>query len=274
MRKVALLLMSLVSILGMSSVVASAQTGNATVTIVHALPKFTADVYVDGKLALDGFKPETTTQPLQIPAGGHHVAIREVGAAPTSKPALAGTVRLDAATNYSLVAHYDAKGQPELSVYRNDLSPVPAGRCRVVVRNAATPPPVSLSVKGQADDAVFADLSSGQDDQKIVPPGKYTVRVLSASQSRGMVAPQTLNVNEGTSYLLYVIGSSPQGTLNLMVQPLRVRSAPKGVPTGNGGFAAPSGMPAWAGALGAVTAILLVGSGFMLARRPRRWTAG
>lgn len=78
---------------------AQARPARTTVTVLHALPGFTADVYVNGKLTLSGFEPETATDPLELPPGRYRIAIRDVGAAPTSEPALAGTVTLKAGEN-------------------------------------------------------------------------------------------------------------------------------------------------------------------------------
>src|SRR5713101_4733353 len=54
---------------------ASGTASNASITVLHGLPQFTADVYVNGKLLLDGFKPESVTQPISVPAGTYHIAI-------------------------------------------------------------------------------------------------------------------------------------------------------------------------------------------------------
>ncbi|HJV05598.1 MAG TPA: hypothetical protein VJ868_10095, partial [Actinomycetota bacterium] len=43
---------------------ARAKSRESLVTIVHGLPQFTADIYVDGELLLSGFRPEEATDPL------------------------------------------------------------------------------------------------------------------------------------------------------------------------------------------------------------------
>ena len=79
---------------------AQAAPATATVTVLHALPGFTADVYVNGKLTLSGFKPETAAGPLELPPGRYRIAIRDVGADPASEPALAGAVTLKSGSPY------------------------------------------------------------------------------------------------------------------------------------------------------------------------------
>src|SRR5438094_9556674 len=66
----------------------------ATVTIMHGLPGFTADVYVNEKLTLDGFKPKDATPALSLPAGRYDIAIRNVGESADTKPALQASVKL------------------------------------------------------------------------------------------------------------------------------------------------------------------------------------
>src|SRR5438093_11358615 len=111
--------------------------GTATLTVLHGLPHFTADVYVNGKLTLDGFKPAESAGPLQLPAGTYDIAIRDVGADPNSTPALEGSITLKADVNYTAIAHLTASGGRTLSLFRNPLKPVAAGRARLRLRYTA-----------------------------------------------------------------------------------------------------------------------------------------
>lgn len=83
----------------------SAVQRKGSVMIVHGLPAFTADIYLDGDLLLDGFEPTSTAGPLRVAPGRYDVAIREVGATADSPPVLSGTVRVSAGSNISIVAH-------------------------------------------------------------------------------------------------------------------------------------------------------------------------
>ena len=44
-------------------------TGNATVSVLHAVPGLTVDVYANGEELIPDFTPGTLTDPLQLPAG-------------------------------------------------------------------------------------------------------------------------------------------------------------------------------------------------------------
>src|SRR5947209_2748332 len=67
----------------------------ATVTLLDGLPGFTADVYLNGKLQVDGFRPETGTRELRLAAGTYRVAVRNVGQSASTAPVLARSVSLE-----------------------------------------------------------------------------------------------------------------------------------------------------------------------------------
>ncbi|WP_022904939.1 DUF4397 domain-containing protein, partial [Curtobacterium sp. B8] len=54
---------------------ATAASGDATLSVLHAVPSVTVDVYLDGKRALDDFTPGTLPGPMTVPAGAHSIAI-------------------------------------------------------------------------------------------------------------------------------------------------------------------------------------------------------
>ena len=116
---------------------------------MHGLRGLVADIYLDGTLVLPTFQPERSTDPLAIPAGDHLVEIRAAGAAATETPLLTQTVTVPAGFQGSLVAHLDADGNPTLTAYADDLTAVPAGESRVVVRHAAAADDVTVLLNEQ-----------------------------------------------------------------------------------------------------------------------------
>ena len=243
-------------------------TQDATVTVVHGLPNFTADVYVNGDLLLDGFKPKSEAGPLEVPPGVYHIAIRDVGASPSSEPALSGSVRLRPGANYSIVAHLDGNGEPALSAYQNPESPIPPGQARVVVRAVATLPPLTVEANGKP---VASGVPAGGQESSLVPPGSYVVEVFAGEAAEPVVPGEDLHMREGSAYVLYVVGSGRDESLGLMVQQFReLASAPSGVQSGNGGHAdqeATLGWRFWAQLLGG-TVLLLVGIVALRRRQP------
>ena len=92
---------------------ASAQdVGTADLVIVHGLRGFTVDLYVDGKLLINTFRLERSTDPMAVPAGSHLVEIREAGTGVDTTPAVTATIDLAAGNRYDAVAHVDQAGAP------------------------------------------------------------------------------------------------------------------------------------------------------------------
>src|SRR5690349_10458048 len=114
---------------------AAQETG--TVTLVHGVRGLVADIYLDGKVALQVFQPERTAGPLNLPAGAHAVEVRPAGSAPTTAPLLTATLNVPAGSRQSAVVHLSPTGQPALTVYPDDMTAIPAGQARVVLRHAA-----------------------------------------------------------------------------------------------------------------------------------------
>ena len=128
MKKIVLLFgTGLLAVLSMLAAPASAQGATGTVTVIHGIPGLTVDVYVNDKLTLEDFAPDTVTAPLELPAGTYQIAIRPANAAADSAAVLAGSATLPAGANASIVAHLDASGQPRLTVFVNDTSALAAG---------------------------------------------------------------------------------------------------------------------------------------------------
>jgi hypothetical protein len=255
MRKLLPLFTSLLIVAVPASGAMATARASSAVTIVHGLPRFTADVYVNGELLLSGFKAESTTDPLTLEEGEYDVAIRNVGSAPDSEPALQDVITLGAGLNVSIVAHLDESGSPALTVFDNDLSEIPAGESRLVMRHQAAAPAVDVVSDGET---LLTDVASGAEAETNLAVATHEVAVAMAGGGEEVVAPTELQFDEGTAQVLYLIGSAEEDTLGLMVQTVSgLQSAPSGVATGDGGLAETTGFPVWA-------AILMVGAGFVL----------
>jgi hypothetical protein len=222
-------------------------SGEGSVTIVHGLPGFTADIYVDGDLLIDGFKPTSIAGPLRVPAGSHDVDIRELGAPATSSPALSGTVDVAPGSNISIVAHLTRGGDPVLSTFENAFERLPAGRSYLVVRYVAIGPPLSVTLDQHR---VIKDLTSGGEQRVATSPGSSTIALL--SRAGNDVVPSTdIDMEEGAAQIVYVTGSiTDRFGLSLMLQSVGgTGSVPSSVLTGDGGLGAEPGFPNWGLAL-------------------------
>jgi hypothetical protein len=250
----------------LASAPASGQA-TATLTILHGLPGFTADVYLNGSLALDGFKPESSTPPLDLASGTYRVAIRNVGTLASSKPALSATLTLAAGHNYTAIAHLTPAGGSTLSLFDNDISTVPVGMTRVVVRNTSDVPELDLRLDGLDQ---FQALLVDRSDRAIVRHGKHSIDAVAAVGSTQLIASTPLTLSEGHVVFVYVVGSEKDKSLDFMIQDITdAFTAPTNVPSGNGGIRAYAPMPPWASWLTAFGALLAVYAGGALIRRKR-----
>jgi len=212
---------------------ASAQdAGTADLVIVHGLRGFTADLYVDGKLLINTFQPERSTDPMAVPAGSHLVEIREAGTGADTTPAVTATIDLAAGNRYDAVAHVDQAGAPTLSLFLDDVSPLPPGQARAVVRNTAATGPIDVRF---GPTVAAAALANGAGSTTLLPAGVYELAVSAAGTPTPITPTRNVTYPEGTASFMYLIGSSQAQTLDwLAVQATGLQSAPTKVPTGDG----------------------------------------
>ena len=217
MRKVpgaiAILLLLLVSSVGGVMAQGGADTG--TVTVVHAVPGLTVDVYVNNALTLPNFGPGTVTDPITLPTGDYNIDIRPAGAAADSDPVISGSATLTSGANVSIAAHLTADGSPTLTVFSNDTSPIAAGEARVVVRHTAAAPAVDVLADGAV---LVSNLSNPNQAGADVPTGSYNVSLAAAGTSQIVFDAGTLKPEAGTAYFVYAYGSLDDGTFGLLIQ--------------------------------------------------------
>jgi hypothetical protein len=212
---------------------ASAQdAGTASVVIVHGLRGFTADVYVDGTLLISTFRPERSTDPMAVPAGSHLVEIREAGTGADTTPAVTATIDLAAGSRYDAVAHVDQAGTPKVSLFLDDVSPLPPGQARAVVRNTAATGPIDVRF---GPTVAASGLANGAGADTLLPAGEYEVAVAAAGSPTPITPTRNVTYPEGTATFMYLIGSSQAQTLDwLAVQATGLQTVPTKVPTGDG----------------------------------------
>jgi hypothetical protein len=219
-----------------TTVVASAQTATGTVTVVHGLRGVVADVYIDGALALPAFQPERVTDPITVPAGPHHVEIRLAGEPATSPPAVSADLEVVADARQSIVAHLDNAGNPTVTAYLDDASPIAAGEARAVVRHTAFAGPVDVSLN---DSVVAPALAEPGTTSTEVPPATYEVAVRSPGTRDAIAPPQSADLAEGSATVMYLIGSAQAGTLSWIAEQIPdLATPPTRIQTGDSGLAA------------------------------------
>jgi hypothetical protein len=241
-RKASIIVGTLLFVVGTASATPAA-SAKASVTIVHGLPGFTADIYLDGELLLDGFEPTSTAGPLRVAPRSYDVDIREVGAPADSPPALSGTLPVTAGSNISVVAHLSRAGDATLTVFENTFRRLPAGRSLLRVRYVAAGPPLSVRFDGRV---VKEDLRIRREWGTTTAPGRHRIAFGSSSANDLLIPASDIRLEEGIAQIVYVVGSAGSDNLELMLQSVRgFRSAPSGVLTGDGGLGAEPMFPGW-----------------------------
>lgn len=247
---------------------ASAAEGDASLSVLHAVPGVTVDVYVDGALTLDDFTPGTLAGPLALPAGTYSVAVTASDAADASSPVI-GPVDLPLAANgnYTAVAHLDPAGDPTATLFTNDTSTLGAGEGRLTVRHVAAAPAVDVLAGGSP---VVTNLSNPNEQQLTLPAGTVSASVAATGTTDPVIGPADVAVAEGANTIVYAWGSLEGDSLDLAVQTIDgLHSNPDGVPAGNAGLAATNRAdtePAvWVG--GALVLLTAAVAGGLVARR-------
>jgi len=247
----------------------------AELTIVHSVPGFTADVYVNGKKELAGFGAGTMAPRVPLKAGTYHVAIRKAGSAATSKAVLAATLRLKATDDLAVVAHIGTNGMPMLTVYKNRFRPEAPGQTALVVRHVADAPPVDVYVDGRRVMRKLTHMAAGTAS---LAAGQHQVRVVVAGTQRALYEPVDISLQPGKVYVVYTVGVAKKHTLDELVDTVPVRALPPdAVPAGQSGLvdrvtgatSSPGGR-----ALGLLGALLVAIAGILLARSRlrERWS--
>ena len=231
----------------------------ATVSILHAVPGATVDVYANGKALLTDFKPGTLTDPQQLPAGSYDLKVVAAGdGADGDAVAEVENAKVPAGANVTVVAHLDADGNPTLTAYANDVSDIDAGEARLIVRHDAAAPAVDVRADG---DVAFADLENPKEGKAELPAGTISADVTLAGKDDSVIGPADLDLGEGTTTVVYAWGSAEDDNLKLAVQTIDgMGGSPGGVPGGTGGQAG-AASPATLGLLGlGLAGLVLAGS--------------
>ncbi len=210
-----------------------AHAADATVSILHAVPGATVDVYANGKALLTNFKPGTLTDPVMLPEGSYDLKVTAAGAGAGGKAIIeANDVKVPGDANITVVAHLDEGGKPILTPYVNDTSSVPAGKARLTVRHDAAAPAVDVRANGAV---AIKGLTNPNEAKAVVDAGTISADVVLAGTDTVAIGPADVTLKEGTNTIVYAWGSAADKNLALATQTIAgMHSAPGGVPAGEG----------------------------------------
>jgi Domain of unknown function (DUF4397) len=254
--------------------------GSGTVYVLQGLAGVTTDVGVDGSNVATAVAAKTVVGPLRLPAGHHVVTFSSKGTKLST-----ATVTVTAGGNVDVLGYWAAETpkMPRITVLRNDLSPVAAGRTRLVVTHGIAGPPADIRVNGKV---LFRSVANGESLSVTVPAGTYAVSALATLGGKTLLPQARLTVKARTLTRAVAIGA-PDMPSDVLVHVLPIPGpaasgdrTPSTVRTGGGGQAAalfagsgtwPSGLPRLPFALLSVGFLLLA---VRLATSARRAAAG
>lgn len=251
---------------------ASAAT-NAQLSVLHAIPGVTVDVWVNGALTLDDFTPSTLAGPLSLAPATYSVAITASNATSATDQVVLGPIDLPLADggNYTAVAHLTPAGEPTASFFTNDISRTAPGQGRLTVRHTAAAPAVDILAGGAP---VVNALVNPNEAILNLPAGTVSAGVAAAGTTEPvLIGPADVAVTEGVNTIVYAWGSLEDDNLTLAVQTITgLHTPPAGIPAGQTGEAyladqALSGSASTAWAVGAFGLLLAAAGALLVIRR-------
>jgi hypothetical protein len=189
----------------------------AKLSVLHGVPGLTVDVWVNGNLTLDDFKPGSLAGPLELAAGDYNIAITGSDAPNADNPVIGPvTVELDNGGNYTAVAHLDAGGAPTATLFTNDTkAPRNDNKGKLTVRHVAAAPAVDVLAGGTA---VIEGLSNPDEATLKLKAGTISASVAAAGTTAPVIGPVDITVEGGKNTIIYAWGSLADGTLAAAVQ--------------------------------------------------------
>jgi len=232
---------------------------DATIMLLHGIPDTDVDVVAGGEVAIAGFA-FGDMEDLSALAGTTLPGVQVVLAGTEDVAIDIGDLALPDSGNTTIVAHLDAEGTPAVAVFTNDTSEIAAGEGRLTVRHAAAAPEVDILANGEV---AFAAVPNGAEGVVDLPAGTITAEVVPAGATEPVViGPAELPIAEGTSLIVYAVGSLEGETLQVLTQSIEgLGSAPAAVNTGNSPVSQSGGLPVAALAGIALAGLAVVGVG-------------
>ena len=198
-----------------------------SVTILHAIPGVTVDLVIDGELIVPGFDAGDTQD--LTPLAGLTLNNIEARAAGGTEVVIGPIDTFDVpdSGSASVVVHLDVDGEPKLTTFFNQATPIESGNGLLTVRHVAAAPPVSVSIDNQQ---VLADIGNGEEGAVRLPAGMIEDTWITAGGRRIAAVPR-LQLEEGSQLVVYVGGSLEQNDLAFYQQVVSRSTINSTVPT-------------------------------------------
>jgi uncharacterized protein DUF4397 len=238
--KVALVLLGAIALVG-GPISTSYAADDAEIHIVQGLPGRTLDVAVDGKKVASGLQAAAIAGPYSVKAGERKITFSDDG-----DVVLERSFSVKAKSSWDIVVHLpeSAEDKPAVTVFRNDVAPVPRGKASLVVAHTATVPPADIRVNGQV---LFENIGNGESLKLTVPVATYEVAIVPTGETKPVVlGPVELTVKGGAVNRVYAVGDPGKKTMNVAVHVIPTGSSGSGQPADvNTGFGGEAGTRLW-----------------------------
>lgn len=230
MKKHLLILIAVLAAVMLPMSAAGAQD-EVRVHLIHGIPDTDVDVAAGGAVVIPGFS-YGDTQDLSGFAGQTLEGLQVLLAGTDTVAIDVGDFDVPASGNFTAIAHLDGAGTPTVSVFANDTSTIDAGNGRLVVRHAAAAPNVDILANGSA---AFTDVPNGAEGSVDLPAGTISAEVVPAGETEPVViGPADLPIAEGTSLIVYAVGSLDGDSLGVLTEAIAdLGAVPNVVNTGN-----------------------------------------
>ncbi len=203
--------------------------------VVPGLPDELVDVSVDGETVATDVATAGIVGPFTVSRASNEGRLTDA----EGKVVAENTVTTQADSSSDLVVHLptSAAQEPVLTVFENDLSPVPATKAAVSVAHAAAVPPTDILVDGEV---LFANVANGESLDLVVPVGTYEVACVPTGENEPLIfGPMDLSLTGGALTRVYSVGDPQAKTMNVAMHVIDVAdsgsSQPTMVNTGTGG---------------------------------------
>jgi hypothetical protein len=224
-----------VAVCALLSTPASAQSpSHAEVFVVHGIPgqdvpgaprDLPVDVSVNGACALPNFRYGQVVGPLSFSPGTYRVAVHFPATGSCTSAAVIGpaSIPLAAGENATLLAHLTGTGTLTASKFVNDLRQTSSGRARVVVHHTANAPAVDFYLTTQFGNALATrglatSVVNGETATLPVAGQSTQLAITAAGQTAAAFGPVGIGLQPNRAYLLYVVGSLANNSLNIIAK--------------------------------------------------------
>ena len=215
-------LIALVAMVAATALPAAASAADkGKLTVVHAVPGLTVDVYADDDLLLEDFKPGTITHPVRLDPASYEI---EVTPANSTNEVLSATVQVESGTDAAAVAYLSEDGDPTLGLFNNNQRPIRQSKARVTVRHTAAAPEVDVRFKrpGGKWRNVTTELMNGEQAKRGFKARRYRFDVVLAGTNNRVLGPTSLKLERRTHYFAYAWGSAHDESLRLNLSTRRL----------------------------------------------------